>query len=482
MENIERVESEFPSDGLDSVLGEIEVPLVNNITSSGQPTNDPVENSSNNQPNDPGNETIAIDASTSAQDCTFVAPMIVCKEEAFGDLTDELKKRILKAPVDRDEVAPLPFSVILALSTMLAMRIEHIAKTHVSRMPNEVKKEILMLSSNQLMVCNLVNDIGNELISSSVMERPRTTIEVVGGQSGVTETVHQATAVANQLPVNNIIRENLYLKKEISKLESRIPFEPSRRDRKNEDGAWGRSYSFRSNVECCAGTVFVKNLNQAEKADIMKFTQSIKGVYASWRPNLIVMDSICTCKGASSECPIKIAVEKIKDKAPTTNPRVTIRFLPRIKVKIQGLVEDANVAWEQVKEAFPSNSEMLGGTPKVITSWRDRNRVESAFIFEVAPSIRHLVAGKNVRSRTANVHIRDSIYIPVCKKCRKIGHLATKCTSTEQVPRTDFCVSCVNADHHPLSLDCGLRDRLIRAKLARIDYGPQFRNKIVLYQ
>lgn len=261
-----------------------------------------------------------------------------------------------------------------------------------------------------------------------------------------------------------------------------IPPEATRRDHKNEDGAWGRSYSFHSSVNCCSGTLLIKDLDPQKRTQIMTLAQTCRAAYPSWRSGLIVLDSICSCKGSSDSCPVKSALRKVGEQFPETNPRYTTRFLPRIKIKIGGLLEDPDQAWMLVKEAFPSSSNELGGTPKVVTKWKDSNRLESTFIFEVPPNVRHMLAGRNIRNRTASIQIRDSIYVPYCKKCRRIGHKMNNCRSDRQILEASVCLSCSEADHHPFSVNCPSRDRIIRAKLARIDYGAKFRNRIVLYQ
>jgi len=215
----------------------------------------------------------------------------------------------------------------------------------------------------------------------------------------------------------------------------------------------------------------------------MKFIHPATSAVPFWRSATIVLDSICTCKGKPESCPIKQAINVINDKFPECQARFTEKFLPRIKVVIQGLIDDPDQAWLYIKEGFPSHAEALPTMPKVVANWKSPPRSNSTFTFEVKPEIRHLLAGQRLETRSMDLVIKNTVHIPFCRVCHKLGHVAARCSNATRPPADiQHCVSCSIQDHHPLDFNCPTKDRLIKAKLARIDYGPSFQHKIVLWQ
>lgn len=85
----------------------------------------------------------------SGQDTSTVINNIKVEDECLRDEAAILKDQILKELVNKEELSPMPFSFILAISTMIAARMENIIRTKSQRMTSETKKEVLLLSQNQ---------------------------------------------------------------------------------------------------------------------------------------------------------------------------------------------------------------------------------------------------------------------------------------------------------------------------------------------
>lgn len=392
-------------------------------------------------------------------------------------MAEEYKEKVRVTRLSRDELSVLPFTTLLILSTSIAMKIENLMSLALNRMTKDIKESLSILSQNQVIITKLIEECSRQLLDQSVpvtRERTRISTVPITPQDLPTEVV---------VPLEILAKENISMRKQIAKLESNLPPNVISRNEMNQNGLRGRVYNFSSAINCCSATALVRGMDNEKKGELMTLANTLTMVYPSWKSSVIVLDSICTCKGASSECPVKKAVSKINSKFPESNARYTERFWPRVKVNIEGFMDDPDNAWKCVKDAFPSSEEILGTTPKLITKWKNLKATSSAFIFEVKPSVRTLIAGRKAKSRIANMVITDSIYVPICRKCQKLGHHRTRCTAESEVQQSNTCRSCsVNNHHHPLSYDCSARDRIIRSKLSRIDYGPEFRNKVVLYQ
>lgn len=398
--------------------------------------------------------------------------------DAEASRIDELSSEMNARKLDRSIFACLPLTTLCILATLAAEQMDTIMRSAVPRMNKEAKEVMGNLSHNQVIISKLIQECVVQLLdSSTTLDRQRTEIVPVPNINPTPDSLPKEVMV----PLEVIAKENIMLRQEVSKLEAQIPFNPAKRDMKNECGLRGRSYNFHSAINCCSGSAFIKNMDDGTRKKVMELAHTFPLIYPPWKRSLIVLDSVCTCKGISDACPIRKAILKINDRFPEAKARFTERFLPRIMVKTSELFDDPDKAWGYVKEAFPSNADFLGSTPRVITRWKNIRENASCFIFEVTPEVRHLIAGKFLRNSSSSISITDSVYVPFCKKCKKLGHNQSVCTESPN-PRSESCSSCSAGDHHPFSLNCATRDRIIRSKLSRIDYGASFRNSIVLYQ
>lgn len=391
---------------------------------------------------------------------------------------EEYQKKVVSNKLDREEIGRLPLVTLLVLSTFIATKMNNLMSMAINRMNRETKETMATLSHNQLIIAHLIQSCVSNLMENSQPENPaRTRISCINND--ITPETLPAEVV---VPFENLAKENIYIRKELARMEAKLSVEPSIRNQPSRDGLRGRNYHFYSAINCCSGTVLVRNLDGERRNNVMTRASSFPSIFSSWKSSVIVLDSVCTCKGASNNCPVKKAIAKLNEEFPETYPRFTERFLPRIRVKVDSKITEAKEAWDYVRKSMPSQAEALGETPKLITKWRSTREASSSFVFEVLPRVRNLVAGKYINNSNFKVMITDSVYIPICKRCQRIGHATAKCNAATSNPRSDQCMTCRNSEHHPLSFNCRYRDRLIRAKLSRIDYGPEFRNSVVLYQ
>lgn len=394
-----------------------------------------------------------------------------------------LKSKVVMGEIDPSLLTRISLLTLLSLASWLSNKINTDFKNNREHLSKKFKGQLATLINNQEIIVQAVNHSVNHLIARDFPSE--TTTITQSGPGFIEQPPAIGVSDSEATVLATIVKENIAIRKEIAQLEALVEPDFRGRDMKNANGIWGREFNFRSNVNCCSATALIRNFDHARKAEVMKFCHSLPRVFPSWRSNVIAIDSICTCRGTSSSCPVISAVDQINLKFPETSARFTTSFSPRIRVQLDGRTDDHEAAWEMMKECFPSNSLELGVCPKLIAKWSGFNT--SNFVFEVNYQIRHLIAGKSARVRSSNVVIKDSIYIPFCKSCHKLGHSAQRCNdprdqASQSSHPSRYCLSCPRPDHHPLHFNCPTRDKIIRSKLSRIDYGPHFRHKITIFQ
>lgn len=286
----------------------------------------------------------------------------------------------------------------------------------------------------------------------------------------------------------DLAKENVKLKKKVNKLQwKHHDFDNVKMGKKRPNGSIAQTFHVAALSHCCSGYILKDdNTRNDDGKQLMNTLYGCNNIIPSNKKSAIEIKSTCRCEGASNDCAIKFAAQKLTIDGHKESITIKTKRSPSLRLICTDKEAKFEEIWPKINDQMrdlPINDD-----PKIITQFVHRSERAKSFIIQVEPGTRAALAGQNVKlsDNGTKIYIRDSIHVTYCKFCQKYGHSLGRCRNKPAGQEITLneppkCTKCQD-DHSPFDLKCNQRYRFIASRIESINYGKTIYPLLSLWQ